>query len=172
MAINNGMILTRYRKATYFQESDEFLAADPNNWYVFGSGRDIKEHAGAATSLEKFLWNNISSEICFDLANRIRMRNPSVTSKMHIIQSNCIDATMFGNWENLQDSKLIVHVDPTTIPDNQTIHKYNNTLSKFTGINVDNINCSKKKITITLPLNNVRINDRIEIIVYSIGGLL
>jgi hypothetical protein len=117
-----------------------------------GTGSDRIETGRERNSLAKFLNSNISSEICFDLANGIRKTNHSATSKMHIIQSNCIDTIMYENQENLQSSKLIVHVDPVMVPENQTIHKYNNVLSTLERLNNDDINWSKKKKTIVLPL--------------------
>jgi hypothetical protein len=131
MAIHNGLILTRYRKSTYFQESDATLAHNANCWYIFGTSQDIIEPGQARNRLAVFLRKRISSEICFDLALGIRKNNPSSTSQIHIIQSNYIDATMYENQNNLQNSKLMIHVDPETILRNQTIHKYNNILSKF-----------------------------------------
>jgi hypothetical protein len=89
--ISNGSIVTKYRKTTYWNESNETIEA--GGLYDFGTG--IDEVYGTPTQLSDALLKNISTEICFDLAKGIRRsnvwNNGRGSSKLHILQSNCID---------------------------------------------------------------------------------
>jgi hypothetical protein len=119
--INNGHILTGYKKATYFKESDDTIrSGDAGTYkyaiYDFGTGQD---KIITNSQLSEALVRNVTTEICFDLANGIRCtsstpwKNKSTwpQSNIHIIQSNCIDPTEYDNCSFLPQNELIIYVD-------------------------------------------------------------
>lgn len=128
LVINNGNILARYKKRSYYNEHNPSI----QNGYIydFGDGCDYGSNS---------LINHITTEICFDLFNGVRQINqwnnsncyqytdcsipPMSTSSLHIIQSNWININNLIS--NLPRDKLIVHVDPvafdSTNPDYKRI---------------------------------------------------
>jgi hypothetical protein len=105
-SINNGHILTEYKKRAYFQEDDDNIgltkAADfKKSIYCFGTGSDhgvtLVSATSSHTDVQNALLKNVSLEICFDLANGVRHTNgwnnaeQNKQSSLLILQSNSID---------------------------------------------------------------------------------
>jgi hypothetical protein len=90
--INNGNIITTYKKASYFNEANDSVLG--GTLYDFGTGRDIANMA-VPLQLRTAVLNNISTEICFDLAQSVRMNNNwnngAQSSLLHVLQSNSVD---------------------------------------------------------------------------------
>lgn len=110
--INAGSIVTTYRKATYWNESNDTIATGA--LYDFGTGLD--QTVGVNDTLSKAMRTNISTEICFDLANGIRSKNHWDNglgqSRLHLLQSNCIDPfDTSGNINNLPIDVPIIYSD-------------------------------------------------------------
>ncbi len=108
--INRGEVITKYKKATYWNESNNNIANGV--LYDFGIGMD---QTVIDTPISKALMSNISVEICFDLANAKRKNNNWNNgfgqSKLHIIQSNCIDPFNQTNINNLPIDVPIIYAD-------------------------------------------------------------
>jgi len=116
ICIHDGQILLEYLKSTYFQESDaDFANESKNCWYLFGDGNITK--CVPSSELATFLGDNVSLEICFDLANGIAMKH-NIGSSIHILQSNWIDPTNYLNQTKLLKDRLIIHCD-TTVTNNK-----------------------------------------------------
>jgi hypothetical protein len=88
-AISNGEIVTEYQKPSYWNESNDTIGNGA--LYEFGTGVDVAV-PGAPAGLAATLTRNISTEICFDLANGVRSGNGwdngTGASRLHILQSN------------------------------------------------------------------------------------
>jgi hypothetical protein len=119
-SINNNRVLTKYKKASYFHEADSYIAA--GELCDLGGGCD-EGVAGAAGALQTVLLNNISTEICFDLACGVRSINGwsnyhdgARKSQLHLIQSNFInpfeEVVPNDNINRLPLYTGIVHADP------------------------------------------------------------
>lgn len=89
--INRGAIVTKYKKATYWNESNNSI--DVGVLYDFGTGIDTQP--AESTPVCRVLLDNVSTEICYDLANGVRQannwNNGAQSSRIHILQSNSID---------------------------------------------------------------------------------
>jgi hypothetical protein len=126
-AINNGNVLTKYRKVGYFGESDS--AIERGVLYDSGPGYDEAVLTGPHTLRDRLL-RNISIDICLDLNLGIRRGgvnhwiNPGVMaardSSLHLIQSNSINPFYdcdlnprlnLVNRRNLPHNRGILHVD-------------------------------------------------------------
>jgi hypothetical protein len=166
ICIHNGNVLTKYLKSTYFQEADnDLIDTSKECWYLFGNGVDSRV---TNNELSKFLHSNVSFEICFDLANGIRIASRN-TSKLHIIQSNWIDATEYQNQNNLQINKLIIHVDPIATLDNvnkNEIKKFGNTLSRKT-FDTKGEHLTEKVAEVTIELGDP--DDRVVATIYKLS---
>lgn len=128
--ILNGQKMTKYKKRTYWREYDKGILF--RGWiYDFGDGKDhitLNGQQPIVTNLVPRLRiiENISTEICFDLAHGVRRSNNwvsannyvAVQSVLHLIQSNCINPidVSNGNITQLPKDKLIVHADPEIQP--------------------------------------------------------
>lgn len=123
-SINNGVLLTKYKKASYFHEADTQLSNGA--LYEFGNGRDEKI-SGVAGHLYAAILDNITTEICFDLCRGIRKENGwrnyklgGQDSLLHIVQSNTIDPfdddVSNNNINMLPLNKCVIHADPYVNP--------------------------------------------------------
>jgi hypothetical protein len=105
-SIYGGKLQSRYDKATYQGENDK--ASKEGICYVPGEGKDIP-----LCELGSILINNISTEICFDLRNSIRLKNQwknnDSPSNIHILQSNTISP--YECWPSLPENELIIQAD-------------------------------------------------------------
>jgi hypothetical protein len=110
--VHNGRIVTKYKKKSYFNESNDTIRAGAI--YDYGAGRDIALR-GSSLAVRTALLSNISTEICFDLAHGIRSRNNwdngAGQSALHILQSNCIDPFYTDNIGNLPADVPIIYAD-------------------------------------------------------------
>ncbi len=108
-AINRGKIITKYKKATYWNESNS--SVDAGVLYDFGSGFDTQLTNGV-DPIGRALLDNISTEICYDLPNGIRQsngwNNGRRSSRLHILQSNSVDP--FSLWPDDNINKLPLDV--------------------------------------------------------------
>ena len=123
-SINNGRILTKYKKAGYFRESD--IKISNGCIYDSGSGHDESVVRGTNT-LRNTLLRCISTDICLDLNLGVRRNgvnrwsNPieggiTHSSYLHIIQSNSINPFYdyeqgLTNRRNLPQNVGVLHVD-------------------------------------------------------------
>lgn len=118
-AINNGKVLTRYKKVGYYHENDSKIARGV--LYDSGPGYDEAVLIGGSTLRDKLL-RNISIDICLDLHLGIRSNGanhwtnpggvPLGDSRLHLIQSNSIDP--FYNQTNIGNlpwDRGILHAD-------------------------------------------------------------
>lgn len=99
-----GKILSKYRKGTYWQESDDLINKKIPYFIGFGKDQDI-----ANNLVSHILLNNVSTEICRDLA--FGVKNSSASGKLHIFQSNSLK--FYCNTEKLNTKiKNVLHSDP------------------------------------------------------------
>jgi hypothetical protein len=122
LSINLLAICTKYKKATYFHEANDTIKKGDGEkfdyaLYDFGNGEDeIAYDSGMGGALLR----EISTEICFDLVCGIRKKNywknNEQPSKIHILQSNSVDAINEENRLNLPDDKLIIYSDGRQFP--------------------------------------------------------
>ncbi|MDR1236306.1 MAG: hypothetical protein LBJ96_04845 [Holosporaceae bacterium] len=118
IAIHGGEVLTAYKKFTYFSESNETIHAGGK--YDFGEGKDVATDVSEDhENLQKVLLENISTEICYDLAYGVRYKNGwtnlTEPSKLHIIPSNFITAFGRAFSDNISHLPLgvgIINADP------------------------------------------------------------
>lgn len=107
--INRGEIVTKYKKATYWNESNDTVSQGV--LYDFGVGTDTR--TVDQSTISDALTDNISTEICYDLAQGVRQNNNwsngVQSSKMHILQSNSVDP-FCGTWPNDNINRLPLDV--------------------------------------------------------------
>jgi hypothetical protein len=111
----SGNVVTRYDKATYQGEEDNLLKKGYN--YIPGEGKDISMNS--ETPFGNILIDNISTEVCFDLANSVRSKNKwsnnlTSQSNIHILQSNTISP--YEYWACLPENELIIQADSQKNP--------------------------------------------------------
>ena len=92
LGINDSTIVTKYKKSSYWNESNDSIRN--GCLYEFGTGLDVG--VDGYTDLCNAMLNNISIDICFDLACGIRANSNHWTnlghpSRLHIVQSNSVD---------------------------------------------------------------------------------
>jgi hypothetical protein len=102
MIFFNGNLLTSYNKSTYADEYDDLLY---DHLYEFGEGKDnsVEENSPAAG----IVFNNISTQICRDLAVGIRTSDTGL-QKIHILESNTIP---FNGASIPSNVKYVIHAD-------------------------------------------------------------
>jgi hypothetical protein len=122
LMVYNGNILTKYKKRSYFNECNASITG--RGIYDFGDGFDhVNQNlTGINIAIANNMAHNISTEICFDLAKGVRVGNnwtntpPLVVhfrqSTLHLIQSNMIIPTAYGNLNRLPADQMIIHADP------------------------------------------------------------
>ena len=123
-AINNGSVLTKYKKVGYFKESD--IAIEGGALYDSGPGYDEAVLGGSSTLRDRLL-RNVSIDVCLDLNLGIRTNRmhhwsnpggvPLGDSRLHLVQSNSIDPFCNStNMRNLPLDRGILHVDAYPYP--------------------------------------------------------
>jgi hypothetical protein len=115
--IHYGNVLTEYRKAMYFHESDDFFLRDnpPSVFYNYGDGED---HCVTKNNVSGVTLSTISTEICWDEICGIRYGNNWTNkeskspdqSKLHIVQSNIANIRKDG-CGNLPGYRYVVQAD-------------------------------------------------------------
>lgn len=93
IGIYDGQELTAYNKSTYSEGCDNLLS---KCFYVLGNYKtDI---ISKCDQMSEFMQKYITHEICKDVSCAIDKRRTSGDVRMHIIQSNTINATKYYNY--------------------------------------------------------------------------
>lgn len=149
--INNGNILTKYKKSSYFHESDDDVSEGAI--YDFGNGQDEMMFP---SQLGNILINRVSTEICLDLNCAIRFANQwcnyraggNQSSDVHIIQSNIIDPFDNDNMSHLPQRKTIIHSDA----------HYRRNLSIVNGNTRYDVACAKRRFCVTIGMGRYTVS--------------
>lgn len=115
--------LCHYDKSSYFLECPDNSISSIGTFkvYYMGAGQDKIDCDGRVAKLADVVVNNISSEICFDIALGIRKSNKWTNkqqpSRLHIFVSNTSAA---NNSDNFPQDIVTACVDPLGIPARKT----------------------------------------------------
>ena len=189
ISIFDGRLITEYKKSSYFREADDFIEINKikpffrpieiNRYagiYDFGDGSDKISSSFAqpniqrgsnidVTTLRDVLLKNISTEICFDLAQKVRNSNgwsntDDSQAQLHILQSNSIDPIgrtyENENLNNLPRNRLILHSDAAFDTD------------AYAGSRLFKINETGAPVLFPKLFELVLVNGKIKITVYKV----
>ena len=99
-------ILMQYNKATYYNEVDNLLMKNTQNYYLykFGLGIDI---ISQLSKMSTILHDNVSTEICRDVVVKTRSRDQKI--RVHVVQSDYININ--DCFDNFPEYEVLIHAD-------------------------------------------------------------